>query len=393
MATCSSAVPQAMHFLDLPDLMIEQVFEYLSYDEIAKKRIVCKTIDRVCQSLLNRGFMKMIKRHNSNLKAIKSQLPRRESERRNHPLAKHSDILTCIETRISMLSMTYSKYIDKDLCCFIPGKVIDEVFNILRLIESTSKPLRAHEVLQELRDISSMAIEHFDENIAHKLKRIMGVHHHQGGSHLAFPTPGFIQNEVVLPCDVNGEKLIVPTLRPISPHKTTPQPLYCHSSTSACDASRVNNASIARISHRSNVLRVSVSKIVSAMQGYKKQLKKMKLQISRNSNEIKDLRRRLDESETKNRELIANINQLSFGGAAAPTSELSVVGAPESSVKASRGSNIKPSSATIILKRVLAETESLVNSTSGPSISGSRLLLPDQEDSGKSAKRSRPSED
>lgn len=27
---------------------------------------------------------------------------------RNHPLAKHSDILTCIETRISMLSMTYT---------------------------------------------------------------------------------------------------------------------------------------------------------------------------------------------------------------------------------------------------------------------------------------------
>lgn len=42
---------------------------------------------------------------------------------RNHPLAKHSDILTCIETRISMLSMTYTKYIEVNLCCFIPGKV------------------------------------------------------------------------------------------------------------------------------------------------------------------------------------------------------------------------------------------------------------------------------
>lgn len=42
---------------------------------------------------------------------------------RNHPLSKHSDILTCIETRMSMLSMTYTKYIEVNLCCFIPGKV------------------------------------------------------------------------------------------------------------------------------------------------------------------------------------------------------------------------------------------------------------------------------
>lgn len=69
------------------------------------------------------GFNKMMKRHARLLKAIKVQLPRRESERRNHPLGKHSDILACIETRMSMLSMTYTKYIEVNLCCFIPGKV------------------------------------------------------------------------------------------------------------------------------------------------------------------------------------------------------------------------------------------------------------------------------
>lgn len=316
----------------------------------------------------------MIKRHNANLKAIKSQLPRRESERRNHPLAKHSDILTCIETRISMLSMTYSKYIDKDLCCFIPGKVIDEVFNILKLIESTNKPLRAHEVLQELRDISSMAIEHFDENIAHRLKRIMGVHH-SSGAHLPFPSPGFIQNEVVLPCDVNGEKLILPTLTPISPHKSPSQQLYCHQSTSACNASRINNASIAQITYKSRQMRLNITKIVNAMQSYKKHIKKMRSQIMRNCGEIKDLRRRLEESETKNRELIANINQLSFGGpstadlASAATTDPSI-STRSMIVKPSPPRNMKPRSAAIILKRVLVETE-----TRGvPTASGSTML-------------------
>lgn len=117
-----------------------------------------------------------MKRHAVFLKSIKTQLPRRESERRNHPLSKHVDILTCIETRISMLSMTYSKYIELKLCCFIPGKVIDEVLRVLYVLEGTNKPLRTHEVLQELRDISSMAIEHFDEKISNALKRHLDLY-------------------------------------------------------------------------------------------------------------------------------------------------------------------------------------------------------------------------
>lgn len=84
---------------------------------------VCKQFDRICKKLLNRGFNLMEKYHAQCLRAVKSQLPRRESERRSHPLARHCDILTAIETRISMLSMTFIKYVDLNLCCFIPGKV------------------------------------------------------------------------------------------------------------------------------------------------------------------------------------------------------------------------------------------------------------------------------
>lgn len=67
----------------------------------------------------------MEKYHAQCLRIVKSKLPRRESERRSHPLARHCDILTAIETRISMLSMTFIKYVDLNVCCFIPGKVID----------------------------------------------------------------------------------------------------------------------------------------------------------------------------------------------------------------------------------------------------------------------------
>jgi F-box protein 28 len=46
-----------------------------------------------------------------------------------------------------------------DLCWFIPGKVIDEIFSVLRCIQDEETPPRAYEILQELRDITSMAME------------------------------------------------------------------------------------------------------------------------------------------------------------------------------------------------------------------------------------------
>ncbi|KFB50976.1 hypothetical protein ZHAS_00019019 [Anopheles sinensis] len=314
-----------MNFLDLPDCMIEEVLEYLSYDEIAKKRIICRKIDRICQSLLNRGYIKMIRSHNVNLKAIKSQLPRRESERRNHPLSKHSDILTCVETRISMLSMTYSKYIERELCCFIPGKVIDEVLNILRIVENTSRPLRAHEVLQELRDISSMAIEHFDENIAGGLKRLLtqqNPHHPVPVAVNPFPNICYYQNE--LPEVVPVEKFMVPyaTVTQTVPAPPPPPPpamagpstsgtmisLYCQS---GCNSSRENSASIVRINLKARKMRYDINRIDHTMASFKADLRNIRVHMLRQNAEMKDLRRRLDESETKNRELMAKINQFS----------------------------------------------------------------------------------
>ena len=84
----------------------------------------------------------------SNLNSL-DRLPRRESERRNHPLIRHCDVLTAIETRISLLQMTFMKYVDAEACCFIPGKVIDELFEVLRKITATDAEIpRSYEVLQ-----------------------------------------------------------------------------------------------------------------------------------------------------------------------------------------------------------------------------------------------------
>lgn len=50
-------------------------------------------------------------------------------------------------------------------------QVVDEIDRILTVVETTTPAPRTHEILQELRDISSMAMEHFDETILPRLKR------------------------------------------------------------------------------------------------------------------------------------------------------------------------------------------------------------------------------
>ncbi|XP_037679258.1 F-box only protein 28-like [Choloepus didactylus] len=157
--------------LALPIVAIENILSFMSYDQISQLRLVCRTMDLICQRMLNQGFLKVERYHSLRQKQVKAQLPRRESERRNYPLTRHADILAAVETRLSLLHMTFMKYVEPSLCCFIPGKVIDEIYRVLRYVSSTRAPQRAHEVLKELRDVSSMAMEYFDEKIAPVLKR------------------------------------------------------------------------------------------------------------------------------------------------------------------------------------------------------------------------------
>ncbi|KFM83175.1 F-box only protein 28, partial [Stegodyphus mimosarum] len=106
--------------LNVPDDVLEKILSYVTYDEVSRCRLVCRRFNSVSQRVLNRGFHKAERYHAQCLRKVKTQLPRRESERRKHPLARHSDILTAVETRLSLLRMTFMKFVDLNLCCFIP---------------------------------------------------------------------------------------------------------------------------------------------------------------------------------------------------------------------------------------------------------------------------------
>lgn len=79
---------------------------------------------------------------------------------RDHPLNRYSEIVSALETRYTLLSMTYKKYMDAGLSCFVPGKVLDLSFDVLNMIRDYVKrnvheQLNAITVMRDIRDYST----------------------------------------------------------------------------------------------------------------------------------------------------------------------------------------------------------------------------------------------
>ncbi|XP_037810138.1 F-box only protein 28 isoform X2 [Lucilia sericata] len=310
-----------MNIFDLPNVMLIEIFEYLSYDEVSKKRLVCRRFDQIAQQVLNGGFNKVIKQHSVSFKRIKALLPRRESERRNHCLARHADILTSIETRISMLSMTYTKYMDLNLCCFIPGRVLDEIFRILRLISKTNKPLRPHEVLQELRDISSMAIEHFDEKIANNLKKTFADSSKMcGGSGYCADTRrlaatsglGFIGERL----SGNSLKTTLNESEPVQsslPSTSAGFLEHYQHPVGGCPEARTTMMYFKKLEteYKKGIVKMHRMQQVQNLQN--KRLQQTLSSVAELNVQIVELKKRLEDVDAKNREISANIRHISGG--------------------------------------------------------------------------------
>lgn len=81
-------------------------------------------MDRVCGSILSSTFQRLQTQMLCRFQAIKAQMPRRESARRNHPLACESDIIETLHMRLTLLQMSFGKHIERKHCCFFPGEVL-----------------------------------------------------------------------------------------------------------------------------------------------------------------------------------------------------------------------------------------------------------------------------
>ncbi|KAI1707041.1 F-box only protein 28 [Ditylenchus destructor] len=159
-------------FVQLPAVVLQKLVRYLSYEEMSRTRQVCQKLKYHCELQLNEGFTSLGRQVSGSTARLKKQLPKKESERRAHPLNRYSEVFSALETRYTLLSMTYKKYIDMNMCCFIPGRVLDIAFGIVRRIngylanEGNVIQLDVIQILRDIRDYSSMAMEHFDEHIA-----------------------------------------------------------------------------------------------------------------------------------------------------------------------------------------------------------------------------------
>lgn len=98
-------------------------------------------MNTLCSYLLNRGFQQLGIDIDREKLRIKRELPRRESMRRlvhnvwiqnqnhdffffrSHRLSRLNDAYAGLDTRFSIMTMTYRKFIDMKASCFIPGKV------------------------------------------------------------------------------------------------------------------------------------------------------------------------------------------------------------------------------------------------------------------------------
>ncbi|KRT83294.1 hypothetical protein AMK59_3889 [Oryctes borbonicus] len=129
-------------------------------------------MDRICGQLLNSTFQKLQTQMLNRFQSIKSKMPRRESARRNHHLACESDIIETLYMRLTLLQMSFGKHIERKHCCFFPGEILDEVYNILRYIKTNTKLARPYKVTDELFDLSTMAMEYFKEKIEPELPEI-----------------------------------------------------------------------------------------------------------------------------------------------------------------------------------------------------------------------------
>lgn len=73
--------------------------------------------------MLNSTFQRLQNQMLNRFQIIKTKMPRRESARRQHPLACESDIVETLHMRLLLLRMAFGKHIERKHICFFAGEV------------------------------------------------------------------------------------------------------------------------------------------------------------------------------------------------------------------------------------------------------------------------------
>lgn len=284
---------RSLSLFDLPVEILEKILEYLGYKSISHLRLVCHKMDSICSGMLNSTFQRLQTQMLSRFQSIKAKMPRRESARRNHPLACESDIIETLHMRLTLLQMTFGKHIERKHCCFFAGEILDEVYRILHYIRMTPVMTRPYKVTDELFDLSTMAMEYFKEHIEPTLPEINYFSSNFLDFHSSFGStskvPKYLCIDSASPASSKGDD------------ETPSGPLL-----SLCG----NDDQMNEAPPQSNmVLRKRIRKIKQGMKRYNSQLSLMRRDLKGCKNKIADQQKqildyagRLDENDKKNEE-------------------------------------------------------------------------------------------
>jgi len=302
--------------VELPAEIIVKILQYMSYKEISAVRRVCRRLNELCAARLNTTFQRLQSQMLVRFQTIKSQMPRRESARRNHPLARECDIIETLHMRLTLLQMTFGKHIERKHICFFPGEILDEVFRILNYIASTHPLGRAYKVTDELFDLSTMAMEYFKENIEPSLPEIT----YFGSDFLEF-TPPFATPSKRLPSGIGFDSPMSSRASAVGSSCSEP-PLPYNTLEAEYEES---NGLVARDgAPQSNmVLRKRIRRIRAGMKKYNTQLDEVKRelktckskmdtqskQVAEYANRMDDYDKKFEENSRKFGTLLAELNK------------------------------------------------------------------------------------
>jgi len=161
-----------LSLMRLPLEILENILSFVSHGEQSKIRLSSQRFRIACENELNTSFQRVQTQVQQHFSRLKAAMPRRESARRKHPLARECDIIETLHMRLTLLQMTFGKYIERNHCCFFAGEIVDEVKRIMYYVRDTNPLGRAYKVTDELFDLSSMAMEYFKEKIEPVLPEI-----------------------------------------------------------------------------------------------------------------------------------------------------------------------------------------------------------------------------
>jgi len=250
---------------------------------------------------LNSTFQRLQSTMLVRFQTIKSQMPRRESARRNHPLARECDIVETLHMRLTLLQMTFGKHIERKHICFFPGEILDEVFRILNYIATTHPLGRAYKVTDELFDLSTMAMEYFNKDIEPTLPEIT----YFGSDFLDF-TPPFAtpSKRLQLPLNNVGFDSPISSRASAVGSSCSEPPLpynnleveYEEGSNSGRDSAPQSNMVLRKRIRR---IRAGMKKYNTQLDEVKRELKTCKSKMDSQSKQVSEYANRLDDYDKK----------------------------------------------------------------------------------------------